>query len=129
MSSRPPMVCYYVFFANNFDVLFLLGWNFNIKVITTVLYKFVFSVLQLENLFFAFIMSNLRHIYHTSGLMSKLDFSVYRLLWLRRGVLIGLFMFIFRLAVSRTETARWLWRFTMSTLTALLQKMPKITHS
>ena len=54
---------------------------------------------------------------------------VCRLVWLRRVGVLCLLVLSARLVISRLEAAGQLWRFTMSLVTALLQRMPRITHS
>jgi len=54
--------------------------------------------------------------------------SLSRLLWLRRVGVACLVVVSIRLLIGRLETASQLWRFTMSLVTALLQRMPRITH-
>lgn len=51
------------------------------------------------------------------------------LLWLRRLGVVCLLMVGARLLISRLEVAGQLWRFTMSLVTALMQRMPRITRS
>lgn len=51
------------------------------------------------------------------------------LVWLRRVGVLCLLVVSARLVISRLEAASQLWRLTMSLVTALLQRMPRITHS
>ena len=57
------------------------------------------------------------------------DWLLCRLLWLRRVCAVGLLLAAVRMLITRLETASQLWRFTMSLVTSLIQRMPRITHS
>ena len=54
---------------------------------------------------------------------------VCRLLWLRRLGVLCVLLVGARLIIGRLETASQLWRLTMSLVTALMQRMPRVTRS